>query len=264
MVWTNRNFVASSTNCSIFFVSAITDIHVQVIESNLNLRSLLSWNLQQAGYRVQHCTDMLSARDGFQSQQPAMVVLEAEFAGGQGLQLCHWLRNQGHPLILMLSARISESDVVAGLRAGADDYLKKPFGMQEFLARMESLSRRSRHTVTPLAIDCGDLHIDLVQRRVRYMGEFVDLTPQEFSLLYVLTQAEGEPLSRIDLLRRAWPDAIDNPRTVDTHVLSLRKKIELDPRHPDLIQTVRNVGYRICVGSVERVAEMAIVHSKPA
>ena len=246
-------------------MSATNDLHVQVIESNLNLRSLLSWNLQQAGYKVQQCADMVSARDGFQAHQPGMVVLEAEFANGQGLQLCHWLRHQGHPLILMLSARTAETDVVAGLRAGADDYLKKPFGMQEFLARIESLARRSRNTATPLAIDCGDLHIDLVQRRVRYMGAFIDLTPQEFSLLYVLTQAEGEPLSRIDLLRRAWPDAIDNPRTVDTHVLSLRKKIELDPRHPDLIQTVRNVGYRICVGPVgARVEALAMAHSKLA
>ncbi len=248
-----------------YSVSASIDINVQVVESNLNLRSLLSWNLQQAGYKVQQCADMVAARDVFQMQQPSLVVLEAEFSGGQGLQLCQWLSHQGHPLILMLSARTTEPDVVAGLRAGADDYLKKPFGMQEFLARVESLTRRSRHITTPLAIDCGDLHIDLVQRRVRYMGEFVDLTPQEFSLLYVLTQAEGEPLSRIDLLRRAWPDAIDNPRTVDTHVLSLRKKIEINPRHPDLIQTVRNVGYRICVGSLDRPIEaMAIAHSKPA
>ncbi|MEO1791852.1 MAG: response regulator, partial [Cyanobacteria bacterium J06629_19] len=94
---------------------------IQVVESNLNLRSLLSWNLQQAGYRVHQCADMLSARDSFQTKQPELVVLEAEFGGGQGVQLCHWLRNQGYPLILMLSARVSESDVVAGLRAGADD-----------------------------------------------------------------------------------------------------------------------------------------------
>jgi two-component system OmpR family response regulator len=75
--------------------------------------------------------------------------------------------------------------------------------------------------------------------------EHIELTPQEFSLLYVLAQAGGVPLSRSDLLRRAWPDAIDNPRTIDTHVLSLRKKIEIDPRQPSLIQTVRNVGYRL-------------------
>ena len=242
-----------------------TKLGIQVVESNLNLRSLLSWNLQQAGYRVNQCTDILSARDSFQTQQPDLVVLEAEFGGGQGVQLCHWLRNQGYPLILMLSARINETDVVGGLKAGADDYLRKPFGMQEFLARIESLTRRSRHTTTPLAIDYGDLHIDLVQRRVRYKGDFIDLTPQEFSLLYILAQAEGEPLSRIDLLRRAWPDAIDNPRTVDTHVLSLRKKIEVDPRHPDLIQTVRNVGYRICSRSViPQVESVALAHGRSA
>ena len=238
-------------------MSVTLETTIQVVESNLNLRSLLAWNLQQAGYRVQQCADMLAARNGFQTNQPGLVVLEAEFSGGQGLQLCQWLRHQGHPLILMLSARTAETDVVAGLRAGADDYLKKPFGMQEFLARVEALTRRGRNTATPLAIDYGDLHIDLVQRRVRYREAFIDLTPQEFSLLYVLAQAEGEPLSRIDLLRRAWPDAIDNPRTVDTHVLSLRKKIEIDPRNPDLIQTVRNVGYRICSSSGRTVASSA-------
>jgi DNA-binding winged helix-turn-helix (wHTH) protein len=84
-----------------------------------------------------------------------------------------------------------------------------------------------------------------VQRRAQVRENFIDLTPQEFSLLYVLAQAEGGTLSRTELLRRAWPDAIDNPRTIDTHILSLRKKIELNPRQPNLIQTVRNIGYRL-------------------
>jgi two-component system OmpR family response regulator len=147
-------------------------------------------------------------------------------------------------MILVLSARNGEKDIVQGLKAGADDYLAKPFGMQEFMARVECLIRRIRTSVAPLLLDYGDLKIDLVQRRVQYQGDFIDLTPQEFSLLYVLTQAEGTALSRSELLRRAWPEAIDNPRTIDTHVLSLRKKIETDPRQPSLIQTVRNVGYR--------------------
>lgn len=161
--------------------------------------------------------------------------------------MCRWLQTHGQPLSLILSARSTESDVVAGLKAGADDYLTKPFGMQEFLARVEALIRRSRLMSAPASLNYGDLNIDLVQRRVRYRDEFIDLTPQEFSLLYVLTQAAGTPLSRSDLLRRAWPDAIDNPRTVDTHILSLRKKIEDDPRQPGIIQTVRNVGYRFNV-----------------
>lgn len=105
--------------------------------------------------------------------------------------------------------------------------------------------RRNRTMIPPAMLECGLLKIDLVQRRVRLYEAQIELTPQEFSLLYVLAQAGGVPLSRSDLLSRAWPDAIDNPRTIDTHVLSLRKKIEIDPRQPSLIQTVRNVGYRL-------------------
>ena len=123
--------------------------------------------------------------------------------------------------------------------------------MQEFLARVEALLRRNRTPVAPAYLDYGILQIDLVQRRVCFQGEYIDLTPQEFSLLYVLTQAGGLPLSRSELLRRAWPDAIDNPRTIDTHVLSLRKKVETDPRQPSLIQTVRNVGYRFNIETVK-------------
>ena len=152
---------------------------------------------------------------------------------------------EGPSVIDLLSARNTEADIVAGLKAGADDYLTKPFGIQEFLARVEALVRRNRTPAAPTYLDYGTLQIDLVQRRVYFKGEYIDLTPQEFSLLYVLAQAGGVPLSRSDLLLRAWPDAIDNPRTIDTHVLSLRKKIEIDPRQPSLIQTVRNVGYRL-------------------
>ncbi len=185
-----------------------------------------------------------------QEREPTLVILDSELPDGDGLDFCRWLQ-QRQSLILMLSARNSEADIVAGLRAGADDYLTKPFGMQEFLARVEALIRRSRTVSVPMSLDYGDLRIDLVQRRVQLKGDLIDLTPQEFSLLYVLAQAGGSALSRTELLRKAWPDAIDNHRTVDTHVLSLRKKIEVDPRQPNLIQTVRNVGYRFNVELVE-------------
>ncbi|MBX2862775.1 MAG: response regulator transcription factor [Leptolyngbyaceae cyanobacterium MAG.088] len=223
---------------------------IQIIEGNPHLRSLLSWHLQQAGYRVNQSADVLRAKETFQTAQPSLVIMETELADGSGLELCQWFQQRGRPLVMILSAKSGEPDVVAGLQAGADDYLKKPFGMQEFLARVEALTRRNRKIAAPASLAYGDLNIDLVQRRVRFKEQFIELTPQEFSLLYVLTQAEGSPLSRADLLRRAWPDAIDNPRTVDTHVLSLRKKIEVDPRQPSVIQTVRNVGYRL---NIERL-----------
>jgi DNA-binding response OmpR family regulator len=227
-------------------------VGIQIVEGNPHLRSLLGWHLQQVGYWVYQSADLQQAREVFLNRQPNLVILNSELPDGDGLEFCRWLQQQHQALILMLSARNSETDIVTGLRAGADDYLTKPFGMQEFLARVEALTRRSRTMAVPALLDYGDLKIDLVQRRVRFKNEFIDLTPQEFSLLYVLAQAGGTPLSRSELLRKAWPDEIDNHRTVDTHVLSLRKKIEIDPRQPSLIQTVRNVGYRFNVEMVDQ------------
>lgn len=219
-------------------------VNISIVEGNPHLRSLLAWHLQQVGHWVHQSADINHAREIFFSHQPSLVILDAELPDGDGLVFCRWLQQQ-QSLILMLSARNSEADIVKGLKSGADDYLTKPFGMQEFMARVEALMRRNRTILPPATLECGLLKIDLVQRRVRLHEAHIELTPQEFSLLYVLAQAGGVPLSRSDLLRRAWPDAIDNPRTIDTHVLSLRKKIEVDPRQPSLIQTVRNVGYRL-------------------
>lgn len=230
----------------------MASIFVEIIEGNPHLRSLLGWHLQQAGFTVHQSADLRQARELLKSRQPNLIIIDSELPDGDGVDFCRWLQPQCQSLVLMLSARNTESDIVEGLKAGADDYLTKPFGMQEFLARVEALSRRCRSAIAPASLDYGILKIDLVQRRVRVKEAYVDLTPQEFSLLYVLAQASGSPLSRSELLRRAWPDEIDNHRTVDTHVLSLRKKIEFDPRQPNLIQTVRNVGYRFNVDVAER------------
>lgn len=223
--------------------------HIQIVEGNPHLRSLLGWHLQQAGYLVHLCASLHQARELFQSHHPELVIVDSDLPDSNALEFCRWLQRQQQVSIFVLSARSNEVDIVAGLKAGADDYLKKPFGMQEFLARVEALVRR-RKPSAPGYLNYGSLKIDLVQRRVQLAGEPIDLTPQEFSLLYVLAQAGGSALNRLELLHKAWPDTIDNPRTVDTHVLSLRKKIELDPQQPHLIQTVRNVGYRLSLDSL--------------
>lgn len=219
-------------------------VPILIIEGNQNLRHLLAWHLEQLGYSVDRAANIAEARERFYTRQPTLAIVDSDLADGDGIELARWLQLQ-QALVLVLSAKTSEADIVRGLKAGADDYLTKPFGMQEFLARVEALLRRCRTVAAPAALEYGDLKIDLIQRRVHWRRQLVDLTPQEFSLVYVLAQAGGNPLSRADLLRRAWPEAIDNPRTIDTHILSLRKKIETDPRQPSLIQTVRNVGYRL-------------------
>lgn len=233
-------------------------IYISIVEGNPHLRSLLGWHLQQAGYLTQQYGTIQQARNNFPQRPPTLVVLDSDLPDGDGLELCRWIYQQNRCVILMLSAKDTEKDIVNGLKAGADDYLTKPFGMQEFMARVEALLRRFRVNNAPLLLDFGDLKIDLVQRRVLFKDEFIDLTPQEFSLLYILAQAQGNPLSRTELLRRAWPEAIDNPRTIDTHVLSLRKKIERDPRQPNLIQTVRNVGYRFNLELLNRKVSVTV------
>lgn len=219
-------------------------VQILIIEGNQNLRALLGWHLQQIGHQVQQAANLKTAWTLLMQGQPVLVVIDPDLPDGNGLELCQWLYHQKQSLILVISAKDTTQDVVNTLQLGVDDYLRKPFGMQEFLARVGALLRRCRSHKIPLSLQYGDLLIDLVQRRVQYEGRYIELTPQEFSLLYVLVQSEGVPLSRSELLHRAWPDAIDNPRTIDTHVLSLRKKLAPEREQPSLIQTVRNVGYR--------------------
>ena len=217
-------------------------VQIHVIEGNHNLRSLLAWHLQQAGYQVQQSPTLAHAYQCCTQQLPTLAIVDSDLPDGEGIEFCQWLYPQGNSLMLMLSARIREIDLVSALQAGVDDYLKKPFGMPEFLARVAALLRRSRSMTTiPTDMTCGDLRIDLVRRCIYLRNRSIDLSPQEFSLIYVLAQANGRPVHRSELLKRAWDINVDNSRTVDSHVLSLRKKLG----HPDPIETVRKVGYRL-------------------
>jgi two-component system, OmpR family, response regulator len=217
-------------------------VQIHVIEGNHNLRSLLAWHLHQASYQVQQSPTLAHAYQCCDRELPTLAILDSDLPDGEGIEFCKWLYPQGNSLILMLSARIREIDHISALQAGVDDYLKKPFGMPEFLARVEALLRRTRTSTTiPTDMTYGDLRIDLVRRCIYLRNKSIDLSPQEFSLIYVLAQANGRPVHRNELLKRAWDIDIDNPRTVDSHVLSLRKKLG----HPDPIETIRKVGYRL-------------------
>jgi two-component system, OmpR family, response regulator len=213
---------------------------IAVVVGNPNLRSILTSQLQQQGHQVRQTAGMEMAFLEIERLQPDMVIVDYDLASGSGLELCQWLRLHSNTLVLMLSTRLTETEIVSGLEV-ADDYLKKPFGMKEFLARVSTLLRRSRTNVLPAEIVHGDLRVDLVRRRVYCQQKAIDLTPQEFSLLYVLLQSHDQPVSRMELLHRAWDENMGSSRTVDTHILSLRKKLP----QPDSIITVRQFGYQL-------------------
>ncbi len=213
---------------------------IAVVVGNQNLRSVLVAQLQQQGYRVQHTASMAAAKTHLIEFHPELVVVDYDLADGNGLELCEWIQIHTNALILMISTRLEESEIEAAL-AVADDYLKKPFGMKEFLARIAAILRRSSSRHLPSEIVRGNLRIDMVRRRVYFDQESIDLTPQEFSLLYVLLQSPDEPIDRPELLRRAWDEHMGGSRTVDTHILALRKKL----KDPEIIQTIRQMGYQI-------------------
>ena len=217
-------------------------MQIHVVEGNHNLRSLLAWHLHQAGYQVQQSSTLAQAYQACEQQLPILAIVDSDLPDGEGIEFVQWLYPKSNSPILMLSARIRDVDLVNALEAGVDDYLKKPFGLPEFLARVAALLRRNRTATTiPTDLTYGELRIDLVRRCLYLRDKCIDLSPQEFSLIYVLAQANGRPVHRSELLKRAWDIEIDNPRTVDSHVLSLRKKLG----HPDPIETVRKVGYRL-------------------
>ena len=227
--------------------------HVLVIEDEANIRELVSLHL-----RLEHAIPV-EAEDGRTALELArhrrfdLVILDLMLPGLDGLTVCRAIRresiNQTTP-ILMLTARREESDKVLGLDSGADDYLTKPFGVRELMARVRALLRRAsaHESATDTAktpIVYRHIQIDAARRRVRVGNRDVDLTGNEFQLLSVLLSSPGIVFSREALLARVWNDqTFVTVRSVDTLVKRVRKKIEADPAEPDVILTVWGAGYK--------------------
>lgn len=183
---------------------------------------------------------------------PELIVLDLNLPGLDGLEICRRVRLTREDVpILMLTSRASETDRVAGLETGADDYLTKPFGVQEFLARVKAMFRRGdalrapREETAP-TFDVGDLRIEVAKRRVTLRGEAVALTAKEFDLLALFAREPGRVYTRENLLDHVWGRGYHGyEHTVNTHINRLRGKIEADPAHPRYLRTVWGVGYRL-------------------
>jgi two-component system OmpR family response regulator/two-component system alkaline phosphatase synthesis response regulator PhoP len=224
---------------------------VLVVEDEESIRDLVCFHLDLAGYRTRSVADGREALVTMSRDPFDLVVLDLNLPGLDGLSLCRAIRREGPNQdvpILMLTARREESDKVLGLESGADDYLTKPFSVREFVARTAAMLRRHRHSMrqgAPRGISLLGVSVDPGRRRVVCDGRDVALTPQEFSLLYLLMSSPGIVLSREELLERVWGnDVFVGGRGVDTVIKRLRRKIEADPGRPQRILTARGVGYK--------------------
>lgn len=221
---------------------------ILIVEDEETLREQLSQNLTIEGYDILTAADGQEGLDMARTEQPDLIVLDLMLPRLDGLSVCRMIRRDSQVPIIMLSARGMEMDKITGLETGADDYVVKPFGMGELLARVKANLRREASQVAarnPTVIESDDLKIDLIARRAWLKDVELHLTQKEFGLLVELMRNNGVVLSRDLLLAQVWGhDYIGNSHTVDVHIRWLREKIEDNPSKPTRITTVRGVGYR--------------------
>jgi two-component system, OmpR family, response regulator len=221
---------------------------ILLVDDEQSIQTLLSYPLRKDGYHVTGAHDGSEALERFDEARFDLVILDLMLPKLDGVEVCRQLRSRSQVPIIMLTAKGSETDKVAGLEVGADDYITKPFSMREFRSRVKAALRRSRMVgAAPEeeSIERGDLKIDFGRRVVSLRGEEVRLTYVEFEILGALARSPGRVLSRETLLEHVWGDSeYRDPRTVDVHIRHLREKLESEPKKPEFLFTVRGVGYR--------------------
>ncbi len=218
---------------------------VLLVEDEATLRDLVAQYLRREGFEVSTTGNGDEALDLARNEPPDVCVFDVMLPGMDGLSLCRILRKESEVPILLLTARGAEIDRVIGLESGADDYIVKPFSLPELVARMRAALRRVPKPHSD-RLQAGDLVMDLTARRVFLVDREIKLSHKEFELLATLMRNKGAVLTREFLITQVWGfDFEGDPRTVDVHMRWLREKLEKDPSHPERLQTVRGVGYRI-------------------
>ncbi|WP_026460060.1 MtrAB system response regulator MtrA [Schaalia suimastitidis] len=218
--------------------------HILVVDDDVALAEMIGIVLQSEGFTVSECADGAAALETFRKVAPDLVLLDVMLPGIDGIEICRLIREESDVPVVMLTARSDTTDVVAGLEAGADDYVPKPFKPKELVARVRA-RLRGRDDTSEELLKLGSIIVDVSGHVVRRNGEVIPLTPLEFDLLVALGRAPWRVFSREELLERVWGyrHAADT-RLVNVHVQRLRSKIERDPEKPEVIVTVRGVGYR--------------------
>ena len=223
---------------------------ILVVDDDVALAEMIGIVLQNEGYDVVFCADGSAALTQFQENNPDLVLLDVMLPGMDGFDVCRAIRRVSDAPIVMLTARSDTADVVTGLEAGADDYVPKPFKPKELVARVRARLRGREDSQADEGLSLQDLSIDVAGHIVKREGRVIALTPLEFDLLVTLARSPWKVFSREELLEQVWGyrHAADT-RLVNVHVQRLRSKIERDPEGPELVVTVRGVGYRAGAGA---------------
>lgn len=218
---------------------------ILVAEDDAQQAKILTLYLEREGHSVVVATDGLSALEEIRRRQPDLVLLDVMMPHLDGLDVCRVIRSESDIPIIMVTARSTEEDLLAGLDLGADDYITKPYKPRELVARVRAMLRRHHREVPDDVIIVNGLELDSLRRQVSVDGEVVEVTAKEFDLLTTLAVEPGRVFSRSQLLERAFGfDYQGLDRTADAHVRTLRRKLGDDPNDPRFIQTVYGVGYR--------------------
>ena len=227
----------------------MADAKILVVDDDKKIVELVTLYLKKDGYQVLAAYDGQQAIELARRKQPDLIVLDLMLPQVDGMDVCRTLRVRGEsPVpIIMLTGRSTDEDKLAGLDLGADDYVTKPFNPRELVARIRAVLRRTsgKEESGPSEVRFGDMVIDFIRHEVRASEQAVNLTPTEFRLLETLVKEPGRAFSRLDLLEQAFGyDYEGLERTIDVHIMNLRKKIEPEPSHPRYVVTVPGLGYR--------------------
>ncbi len=224
---------------------------VLVVDDDKQIVRVVRAYLEREGFEVRYAYDGETALHIIRAEKPDLVVLDLMLPNRDGWEITRIMR-QDESLaaipIIMLTARVADTDKIVGLELGADDYITKPFNPHEVVARVRAVLRRTTGILPkrPPTLRVGDLVMDLDRREVTRKGEPIDLTPTEFALLRAFMEHPGHVFTRLELIENALGYAYEGTdRTIDSHIKNLRRKIEPDPKHPTYIETVYGVGYRL-------------------
>ena len=222
---------------------------ILVVDDDPKIRQMLTVNLTQEGYRVVTAGNGRDALFVAREEKPDLIILDLMMPEMGGYEFVRIFSQEADTPIVMLTAKVDESDKILGLELGADDYVTKPFSVKELIARIRAMFRRMEKFATETkVIQAGAIVVDSDRRLVTVAGERVDLTPSEFEILAILIESPGRVYSRLDLIERMQGTALEGfERSIDVHVRNLRRKIEPSPSKPRYVETVYGMGYRFAV-----------------